>query len=124
MTDSTLLGDSPVPTDVLDGAEEDYSRDLKYVYIAIFLAVVTAVEVMTYVAPDFPGWKWGDGVGLVVVLMVLMAVKFWTVAWYFMHLKFDSRVLTAVFYAGLVLAVCVYLAMMTAFRLWWPESHS
>jgi len=124
MAGSTIIGDSPVPAESLDGAEQDYSRDLKYVYIAIFLAVVTAVEVMTYVTPEFILWDWGGSTGLIVALMLMMAVKFWVVAWYFMHLKFDKRILTAVFYAGLVLAVAVYLAVMTAFRLWWPESHS
>jgi hypothetical protein len=56
--------------------------------------------------------------------MIMMAVKFFTVLYIFMHLKFDKPLLTWVFYSGLVLAALVYLAMLSAFRIWWPESHS
>ncbi len=51
--------------------------------------------------------------------MLLMAVKFWTVAYFFMHLRFDKKLLTRVFYSGVVLAVAVYvavIAMMHGFR--------
>ena len=49
-----------------------------------------------------------------------MAVKFFTVAYVFMHLRFDKRILTVVFYAGLGLAVVVYVAVMTILNLWYP----
>lgn len=123
MAGTTHFGEQPVDTAVLDGAVEDYPSDKRYIYVAIFLAAVTVVEVLTYVMEDFPLWGWGDGKGLVFALLLMMGVKFWTVAWYFMHLKWDSRLLTTVFYAGLVLAVLVYLAVMTVFRLWWPGAH-
>ena len=29
-----------------------------------------------------------------------MAIKFWTVAYFFMHLKFDKPILTRLFYSG------------------------
>ena len=124
MAETTHFGETPVDTAVLDGAVEDYPSNARYVYVALFLAAVTVVEVLTYAFEDFALWNWGEGKGLVAILMVLMAIKFWVVAWYFMHLKFDNRLLTYVFYAGLVLAVLVYVAVMTVFRLWWPESHS
>lgn len=109
-----------VPTSVLDGAVKDYSRDKVYVLTAIFLAVITLVEVATYAFPDFPAWS-GDLV--VAVLMILMAVKFFTICYIFMHLKFDKPILTRIFYAGLILAVGVYLAMMCTFRIFWPGKH-
>jgi hypothetical protein len=37
------------------------------------------------------------------------------VAWYFMHLKSDSRMFTRVFVAGLVLAVIVYMIFLLTF---------
>ena len=43
------------------------------------------------------------------VLLLLMAVKFCTVAYFFMHLRFDKPILTRLFYSGLVLAIGVYL---------------
>jgi cytochrome c oxidase subunit IV len=38
------------------------------------------------------------------------------VAAYFMHLKWDKKLLTGIFYAGLVLAVAVYVAVLFAFE--------
>ncbi|CAM8660285.1 Cytochrome C oxidase subunit IV, prokaryotes [Acidimicrobiia bacterium] len=117
----TLTSHDPIPASNLDGAVEDYSRDKVYVLTALFLAAVTVLEVLTYAYPDFP--VWADNL-LIPVLMIMMAVKFFTVLYIFMHLKFDKPILTWVFYAGLVLAVLVYLAMLSTFRIWWPESHS
>ncbi|MEJ5255081.1 MAG: cytochrome C oxidase subunit IV family protein [Acidimicrobiales bacterium] len=113
--------DRPISTQVLDGAVEEYPRDKLYVATAVFLAVVTAVEIATYVWPDFVAWSWGGGsnAGIIITLLVLMAVKFFTVAWVFMHLKFDKPLLNRVFLSGLVLAVGVYLAVMAAFRMFW-----
>ena len=53
------------------------------------------------------------GLGLIVGLLLSLAViKFVMVASNFMHLKFDDRLLTRVFYAGLFLAVGVYLVVL------------
>ena len=116
--------DRPVPTAVLDGAVEEYPRDKLYVQVALILAAITAVEVATYAAPKFPLWHWGGGsnVGLISFLMILMAVKFGMVAWFFMHLKWDKPILWRVFITGIVLALGVYVAVMMMFRLFTPES--
>jgi len=111
---SSLTSHDDVPVSELDGAVKDYSRDKVYVYTAIFLAVITIVEVFTYAAPDFP--VWADDL-LIPVLMILMAVKFFTIAYIFMHLKCDKPILTRIFYTGLVLAVAVYIAVLFTFRL-------
>ena len=84
---------------------------------------VTVIEVATYAAPDFPVWSWGDKAGLITVLLLLMAVKFWTVAYFFMHLQFDKPLLTRVFYSGAILAVLVYVSVLTMFRIWYPGEH-
>jgi cytochrome c oxidase subunit 4 len=79
-----------------------------YVVIALILAVLTAMEVMVfYVEALSPV--------LLPVLMVLMAVKFSLVAMFFMHLRFDSRILTGIFGWGLFLAVSIILALMAVF---------
>ena len=57
------------------------------------------------------------------MLLILMAVKFFTVAYIFMHLRFDKPILTRLFYSGLILAVAVYVAVLSMFRIWWPGSH-
>lgn len=94
--------------------------DSYYVRIAVALAVITAVEVAWSYLP------WGDGtlvtVAEVGVLLLLMVIKFVVVASNFMHLKFDDKVLTRVFYAGLVLALGVYLGALTTFEIWGSQS--
>jgi cytochrome c oxidase subunit 4 len=113
--------DQPIPTQALDGAVAAYPRDRLYVMTAVFLAIVTAVEIATYVWPELPVWSWGheSNVGIITALMVLMAIKFFTVAWVFMHLKFDKPLLNRLFAAGLILAISVYLAVMAMFRMFW-----
>jgi len=117
----SITSHDDVPTTVLDGAVKDYSRDKVYVLTAIFLAVLTVIEVLTYAAPDFPVWS--DKL-LIPVLMILMAIKFFTIVYIFMHLKFDKPILTRIFYMGLVLAVLVYLAMLSTFRIWFDGHHN
>jgi cytochrome c oxidase subunit 4 len=89
------------------------------VIVAVILAVITAVEVATYAAPDFGLWSWGgdSNVGLIGFLMLLMAIKFAMVAWFFMHLKWDKPILWRIFVSGIVLAFAVYIAAMMMFRL-------
>jgi len=89
----------------------EHPSDRSYVGIAIILAILTAIEVLMFIIED--------SLGKTVVklgLLGLMAVKFWIVGSYFMHLKFDNKVLTWLFVAGLVLAVAVYFIMMSAFE--------
>lgn len=89
--------------------------DGHYIKIAIALAVITAVEVAWSYLP------WGEGTGIVIVevggLLAMMAVKFVIVASHFMHLKFDDKLLTRLFYAGLILAISVYIVALTTFEL-------
>jgi cytochrome c oxidase subunit 4 len=118
-----LTSHDEIPTDVLDGAVKPYSRDKVYVLTALFLAAITVVEVLTYTMPDFPLWSHDNNM-IIPALMIMMAVKFFTVAYIFMHLKFDKPILTWVFYSGLVLAVLVYIAVLSAFRIWWPGEHT
>ena len=114
--------EEPMGRQAIEQAEADrYSRaevwahDRRYWIVALFLGILTAVEVSTYTAPDF----WGGFA--TATLLVLMAVKFFTVTWEFMHLRIDhekyrSNMLTIVFYFGLMLAVGVYLVALSTFR--------
>ena len=49
-------------------------------------------------------------------LLIMMAIKFVMVVSYFMHLKFDNKVFSWLFYTGLVLAVGVYCAALATFK--------
>ena len=79
-----------------------------YVKVALVLAALTALEVATYFV-DF-------GPFFMPVLLILMCVKFFIVVSYFMHLKFDNKIFSWMFYSGLLLAVAVYVGMLATFR--------
>ncbi len=113
-----------VPTPALDGAVVPYPRDMLYVRTAVILAAITLVEVFTYMWPDLPVWSWGgdSNVGLIAILMILMAAKFYIVAAVFMHLKFDKAILWSLFAFALITALGVYLAVMLMFRIFSPTS--
>lgn len=85
-----------------------HATDAQYIKIALVLAVVTAIEVgLFYVdigAANNPA------------LLLLAVVKFVIVALYFMHLKWDSRILRRLFFSGLVLAILCYVAVLLTFR--------
>jgi len=101
-----------------DDTQHDHGlSDLGYVKIAIALAIVTAIEVALSYTQDQLGALF------LPLLLILMGVKFFSVVLYFMHLKFDKPILTWVFYAGLTLAVLVYLAVLSMFRIWVPGEH-
>ena len=68
-----------------------------YVRIAVFLAAITGLEVTIYYPSFSTPLK-------VVGLVFLAAIKFSTVVAFFMHLRFDGRLLTFIFAAGLILA--------------------
>ena len=79
-----------------------------YVRIALILAVITALEVSTYYV-DF-------GPLFMPSLMIMMVVKFFMVATYFMHLKFDNKIFSWMFYTGLFLAIGVYVTALATFK--------
>ena len=82
--------------------------DAGYIRIAIILAAITGLEVSTYYV-DF-------GVLFLPALLMMMVIKFVMVVSYFMHLKFDNKIFSFLFYAGLVLAVGVYAAFLATFK--------
>jgi cytochrome c oxidase subunit 4 len=94
-----------VPTASLPATGHDdagpHPGQAQYIRVAAILALVTAVEVGLYYT-DLSGLK------LVSLLAGLAAVKFAMVAAYFMHLRFDGRLLRQMFVTGIVLACGVY----------------
>lgn len=88
----------------------DHPTDLTFWKVGGFLAVMTAIEVTTIWWED-----WGISSKVTAAaLVVMMVVKFAVVGGYFMHLKWDAKILQRVFVAGIVLAVTVYLAALAA----------
>lgn len=121
----TPLGPTEAPEEVQspaggdsDGDEHtehhEHPSDRQYVKIALILGGLTALEVATY----FESVHHLGDAALYALLVGLMVLKFIYVAAWFMHLKFDSVLLRRIFVAGIVLALGVYLVMLTAFRIW------
>src|SRR5688500_6432875 len=88
-----------------------HPSDGHYIKIALFLALPTAAETATYFIDAFED----NSTLLLLFLTPVMTVKFGMVAWYFMHLKSDSRLFSRLFITGIVLAVGVYLIVLLAF---------
>src|SRR5438309_6741157 len=77
-----------------------------YVLVALVLTVVTALEVgVIYVRRLAPI--------VIPLLLAMSAAKFALVALFFMHLRYESRVLTFLFVGPLILASGLAVALMT-----------
>lgn len=89
----------------------DHPADGHYIKIALVLAFLTAAETATYFIPAFE-----DNTTLLwLCLAPVMILKFGMVAWFFMHLKSDSRMFTRFFLMGIVTAVVVYMIFLLTF---------
>lgn len=79
--------------------------EAEYVKVGLFLAAVTAVEVIIYYF-DIPRNLF------IAMLIVLSATKFAVVVMWFMHLRFDSKLFTTAFVTGLALAGAVFTVVL------------
>jgi cytochrome c oxidase subunit 4 len=94
--------------DVAHVEDHGHKPNSFYIKVAVALAVVTGIEVALYYMDI--------GKLFLPALMVLMVIKFLTVVSNFMHLKFDNKIFSYLFYSGLLLAIAVYLVALTTFR--------
>ncbi len=85
--------------------ERAHPGPVEYVKIGLALAIVTAVEVAVYY------WDAIEG-ALVPILLSLSALKFSLVALWFMHLRFDNRLFSAMFVGGLMLAMAIFIVVL------------
>lgn len=88
--------------------DHDVSKFQIYIQIALLLAVITGVEIAIVY---FPWAKWV----IVTTLVILSAVKFMYVIFYFMHLKWDKPFCTILFFIGLVIAGGTMWALLSLF---------
>lgn len=85
--------------------EEHYHPSVgEYVEIGIILAVLTAIEVGLYYA----GQAGTPRAFTIPSIVVLTIIKFVLVVLWFMHLRFDDRILRRLFFGGLALAGVIY----------------
>ena len=80
-----------------------------YVIVGVILSVITAVEVAVFYIDALKSV-------LIPILLVLSLVKFVTVVEFFMHLKYDNRIFSRVFFGPLMLAVLVVVGMIMLFK--------
>ena len=92
--------------EILDHAPGDHPDALEYIKVGAILAVITAVEVAVYYVDALEG-------ALLAILLVLSAAKFVLVALWFMHLRFDNRLLTIAFSGGMVLVALLFVIVLS-----------
>ena len=78
----------------------------QYVGIAVALGVLTLIELWAATLPSFK----------VAVLLILTVAKALLVALWFMHLKFDSRLFSALFFGAIIIfAIPLTIILMVLF---------
>ena len=90
-------------------AEGGHASVATYLRVAVVLAIITAIEITALYVPGLPSAV------LVTVLIVFSVFKFGLVVAFFMHLRYDSKVLTALFVGPLMIACAIILALMALF---------
>jgi cytochrome c oxidase subunit 4 len=81
----------------------------QYKWVALWLTLVTAVEVWVYYTPFRQSRAFAP------TLLVMSAFKFAVVVFYYMHLKYDHWIFRRLFTIGLGIAICTLTALMFLF---------
>jgi cytochrome c oxidase subunit 4 len=92
-----------------DHGEGSHASPGFYWMVGGVLTVITAVEVAIFYIPFLEPV-------LVPLLLALSGAKFLLVVLFFMHLKFDSKIYSGVFLAGLVLAAFMTVALVVLYK--------
>ncbi|MCY4623849.1 MAG: cytochrome C oxidase subunit IV family protein [Chloroflexi bacterium] len=90
--------------------ESAHPSPAKYILIATYLTLITIFEVLIYYVDalqDYFLW----------IFLVLSAVKFYYVAMFYMHLKFDAGIFKVLFTFGLVLATFLMILLLLLFSI-------
>lgn len=93
-------------------AGPEHPSDKQYIMIGLILGVLTLIEVGLYYVD----------IGALnnTTLIVLAIAKFFIVAAFFMHLRFDRPILRRLFVTGIVLAIAVYMAYLLTLGVYVP----
>ena len=76
-----------------------------YAIVGLILAVITLVEFLIFYVESL-------GVLLIPVMLILSLMKFVIVVAFFMHLRFDNKIFTYLFFAGFLLAAVISVALL------------
>ena len=76
-----------------------------YAIVGLVLAVITLVEFLIFYVESL-------GVLLIPIMLILSLMKFVIVVAFFMHLRFDNKLFTYLFFAGFLLAAVIAVALL------------
>jgi cytochrome c oxidase subunit 4 len=89
--------------------EKPHPQARQYMVIAATLTIITVVEVAIFYTPI------RESVVFAPILLTLSAVKFALVVMFYMHLRFDPRLFSALFVAPLLIAAGIIVALLFLF---------
>ena len=92
-----------------DATHQEHASVPTYLRVAVVLAVLTAIEIGALYVPGLPPHI------LVTLIIIFGTFKFALVVAFFMHLRYDSKLLTALFVGPLMIATLIILAIMALF---------
>jgi len=76
-----------------------------YAIVGLILAVITLVEFLIFYVESL-------GILLIPIMLILSLMKFVIVVAFFMHLRFDNKLFTYLFFAGFLLAAVIAVALL------------
>ena len=88
---------------------EGHATVQTYIRVAVVLGILTAIEIGALYVPGLPSHL------LVTLLLFFSVLKFALVVAFFMHLRYDSKLLTVLFVGPLFIAMFIILALMALF---------
>jgi cytochrome c oxidase subunit 4 len=92
------------------GIEHEHPTWPTYWKVATILTLITVVEVWIYYIPSIVASR-----AFVPMLLIMSAVKFFTVVAFYMHLRYDHKLFRALFTAPLIIAMTTIVALLFLF---------
>lgn len=89
--------------------EAQHPTPRTYFMVALALSVITAIEVGIF-------YITGLGYGIIPILAILSAAKFALVVMFYMHLRYDNKIYSGLFFSGMCLAIAVVFALIALFQ--------
>jgi cytochrome c oxidase subunit IV len=88
---------------------EENKKYFTFFNLSIALIILTAIELVIIYLPFHPTF-------IMVSLVLMSGFKFLAVIWWFMHLRWDKVLCTAVFISGMVIATGTVTALLFLFE--------
>src|SRR5207237_9194425 len=88
---------------------EGHATVQTYVRVAVVLGILTAIEIGALYVPGLPSHL------LVTLLLFFSVLKFALVVAFFLHLRYDNKLLTVLFVVSLFIVIFIIIAFMAIF---------